>query len=363
MIHLVRDESWTRRLRPIVFVLGAGLLGPTVGCLGEVGGEGDDEAGDLPGVDEPQTDDTMSYSAASATVGGTARVVNTGGLGLRLRSGPGTGHAILTVMPEGAEVKVIGGPSSGWYHATTSSKTGWCYGAYLVPSSSSSGSNTPGLGGGGSSTASNHALLPWKSGKSFHVTQGHWSSFSHTGMSGWAWDFGLPKGTPLLAVRAGKVRRVRGSSTVGGCSTSYAASANYVVVDHHDGTEALYVHLTSTAVSAGASVSRGQLLGHSGSTGYSCGAHLHFQFQKSPSGGGTTSYFNQSIHGYFYDTGHAYDPKAGTYVTSKNSTKSSLSTDSDDDDGTAMGPATDTGFPASTSDAWDAAMQEAAAEP
>jgi murein DD-endopeptidase MepM/ murein hydrolase activator NlpD len=53
---------------------------------------------------------------------------------------------------------------------------------------------------------------------------------------------------------------------------------NLVVVDHGDGTFAQYMHLTENGalVSIGATVSRGDTLGHSGATGLAGYPHLHF---------------------------------------------------------------------------------------
>jgi murein DD-endopeptidase MepM/ murein hydrolase activator NlpD len=353
---MTRRSALARAVGCLLMLAAPWALLPSTGCVTEVDGVTDDSQ--LPGVDEPQVDDRMSFSTSAIKVGDDARVVNTGGLGLRLRSAPGLDHAVLTVMDEGDKIHITAGPSSGWYRGTYSGKTGWCYGAYLAPVSSGS------QGGGAvtppSTAASSHALLPWRAGKTFHVSQGHWTNFSHSGMSGWAWDFATPSGTAIVAVRDGRVRRAKGDSHSGACSKAYAAYANYVVIDHHDGTESLYVHLSSTAVKVGQNVARGQLIGHSGATGWSCGAHLHFQFQKSPSGGGTTSYFNQSIHGYFYDTGHALDPKAGTYVTSKNGGYSTQTNDGSDA-GPSLGPAEASGFANAPETGWDQAMQEAAA--
>jgi murein DD-endopeptidase MepM/ murein hydrolase activator NlpD len=56
------------------------------------------------------------------------------------------------------------------------------------------------------------------------------------------------------------------------CSYGY-----YVVVNHGNGFETLYAHFSKIAVSTGQQVSKGQLLGYGGRTGYATGNHLHFE--------------------------------------------------------------------------------------
>lgn len=51
---------------------------------------------------------------------------------------------------------------------------------------------------------------------------------------------------------------------------------NCVVVDHGLGVQSLYAHLSSIEVKAGDAVTRGQVLGRSGTTGLAGGDHLHF---------------------------------------------------------------------------------------
>ncbi len=59
-----------------------------------------------------------------------------------------------------------------------------------------------------------------------------------------------------------------------GCGGGYG---NYVWINHGNGKETVYAHLTSVAVSTGQHVSAGQYLGTVGSTGHSTGAHLHYE--------------------------------------------------------------------------------------
>ncbi|MEU0371093.1 LysM peptidoglycan-binding domain-containing M23 family metallopeptidase [Streptomyces sp. NPDC006283] len=97
-----------------------------------------------------------------------------------------------------------------------------------------------------------------------------WSSGYHTGV-----DFAASSGTPVKAVGAGTV-------VSAGWSGAYG---NEVVIQHTDGTYSQYAHLSSLGVSSGQSVSGGQQIGLSGSTGNSSGPHLHFEIRTGPSYG------------------------------------------------------------------------------
>ena len=271
------------------------LLASLTACLADVPEEVP------PGADD-SSDGKADDGLRAAIVGGKARVVNTGGLGLRLRSAASTASTVLLVMPEQSTVSVVAGPSGPWYRVTYEGTTGWAHGDYLAPIQAPKGANN---------------LLPWNANTSYWVTQGH-NGGSHLGLGAWAWDFGLPLGTPIRAAHFGTVRLVKGNSTTGGCSSVYSNDANYVIVDQGNGYESLYLHLSSVTVGVGQAVNRGDLLGYSGQTGWSCGPHLHFQVQRSPSNGGGTGFYNPSIRDYFYDPGYAFDPAPGTLVTSKN---------------------------------------------
>jgi len=151
--------------------------------------------------------------------------------------------------------------------------------------------------------------LPWVAGSRFAVLQGNseldLGSNCRSGCSThkddsmrYAWDFDLPEGTPVLAARAGTVALTNGSWRPDHCggvtadqsgpitSALIGNEANFVEIDHGDGTSALYLHLAEVApaiqtkAKTGEPVAQGEVLGLSGKTGYTqCVSHLHFQVQ------------------------------------------------------------------------------------
>ena len=63
---------------------------------------------------------------------------------------------------------------------------------------------------------------------------------------------------------------------------------NCVFINHGNGWESRYAHMTAAVVQPGQYVQEGQLIGYVGNTGNSYGAHLHLAlyYNGSPSSGG-----------------------------------------------------------------------------
>lgn len=77
---------------------------------------------------------------------------------------------------------------------------------------------------------------------------------------------------PVAAAKAGKV-------TTGECVRG--GYGCHVILDHGDGIQTLYAHLSQITVDIGDNVSQGEVIGRMGSTGRSTGTHLHFEVRKS----------------------------------------------------------------------------------
>jgi len=86
-----------------------------------------------------------------------------------------------------------------------------------------------------------------------------------------ALDIARAIGTPVLAADTGYV-------VVAGWSNE--GYGNYIVIDHGNGFQTLYGHLSKIFVKIGDTVGRGAVIGNMGSTGNSTGPHLHFEIRK-----------------------------------------------------------------------------------
>jgi murein DD-endopeptidase MepM/ murein hydrolase activator NlpD len=121
--------------------------------------------------------------------------------------------------------------------------------------------------------------LPFENKKKVFLIQAYESNMSHRGEK--ALDFKIKKGTKICAARDGVVSAMRKDSDKGGLKQEYMMDANYISITHNDGSVAHYWHLQKNGVNVniGDTIKTGQLIGYSGSTGYSAFPHLHFEVQ------------------------------------------------------------------------------------
>ena len=96
----------------------------------------------------------------------------------------------------------------------------------------------------------------------FHPIQKKWRA--HKGI-----DYGAPRGTPIRSVGDGKIE-------FAGWQNGYGKA---VEIRHGNGRSTFYAHMNRIDVRRGQSVSQGDHIGVVGSTGWSTGPHLHFEFR------------------------------------------------------------------------------------
>ena len=130
--------------------------------------------------------------------------------------------------------------------------------------------------------------LPFEKGTKRRVIQAAYSNLSHKGEI--ALDFNVKIGTTICAARTGVVIASYGESKRGGLKDEYLNDGNHVIIEHSDGSQAMYWHLQfkGALVNVGDTVKAGQVIGRSGNTGYSAFPHLHFEVQGKTKDGSTT---------------------------------------------------------------------------
>jgi murein DD-endopeptidase MepM/ murein hydrolase activator NlpD len=122
--------------------------------------------------------------------------------------------------------------------------------------------------------------LPVACGMQVKCTQGNNGATSHSGVTKYAFDFGVGLNTPVHASAAGTVTNIYdetgpGDACYNGGGPECGPFGNLVIVAHGDGSTTLYKHLNEVHVTLGQQVPRGHVVGLSGSTGYSTGPHIH----------------------------------------------------------------------------------------
>ncbi len=126
------------------------------------------------------------------------------------------------------------------------------------------------VAGAAPASANSYYELPYPAGESYLVTQGPEGTYSHVGpYNEYAWDFGLPLNYEVSAAAAGTI--------VISDWSPYWQNGIEVIIRHSNGQCTHYAHLNAALYNTGDWVPQGRVIGHSGTTGASTGAHLHYQ--------------------------------------------------------------------------------------
>ena len=240
------------------------------------------------------------------------RVVTVPGETLNVRPDPSTTNEPIGALPNNAVIEVIdeieGEAVDGnalWFHIVYLDTEGYVSAVFAECTLDDAPELLPPDG----------FWLPLECGMQSTVTQGNMGEFSHNGLHAYAFDFGIPPDTPLVAIADGIVsltfaETMPGDPCYSGGGPECGPFGNLVILLHGDGTTSLYKHLNQVQVTIGEFVPRGSPVGLSGSSGYSTGRHAHVMRMENC--GELTC---QSIGLEFVEAGV---PVTGTPVTSEN---------------------------------------------
>jgi murein DD-endopeptidase MepM/ murein hydrolase activator NlpD len=99
-----------------------------------------------------------------------------------------------------------------------------------------------------------------------------YSGMGHDGV-----DIGVPVGTPVEAALSGTISGTGNTDLSHNSSGAQCYSfGKWVMIQHDNGLNTMYAHLSTISATKGQRVSTGDVIGYSGMTGYATGPHLHF---------------------------------------------------------------------------------------
>ncbi|AFZ11030.1 Peptidase M23 [Crinalium epipsammum PCC 9333] len=132
-------------------------------------------------------------------------------------------------------------------------------------------------------------------GKNAPISQGH-NGTTHQGRMAYAIDLDVPIGTAVYAMRSGKVVRLEERFADTGGGEDKKSKMNFVLIEHDGGYRSAYLHLkqgfaSSVKINVGDRVKAGDLIGYTGNSGWSTGAHLHVEVHQA----GEYLTFGQSV--------------------------------------------------------------------
>ncbi|MEW5821140.1 MAG: M23 family metallopeptidase [Cyanobacteriota bacterium] len=85
-------------------------------------------------------------------------------------------------------------------------------------------------------------------------------------------DIPIKNGTPIFAYKSGIIKKINNNLSLN--------AGKYILVEHNNGSESYYMHLSEILVKSNQLVSQGEVIGLSGSSGRTTGPHLHFEIRK-----------------------------------------------------------------------------------
>jgi murein DD-endopeptidase MepM/ murein hydrolase activator NlpD len=88
-------------------------------------------------------------------------------------------------------------------------------------------------------------------------------------------DIPAPEGSPIYSPMSGRIVYAQNIS-----KAPRTGGGNAIRINHQQGLDTVYMHLSKFNVASGQMVNKGQLIGYAGSTGGSTGSHLHFQVER-----------------------------------------------------------------------------------
>ncbi|MGI9254225.1 MAG: peptidoglycan DD-metalloendopeptidase family protein, partial [Thermomicrobiales bacterium] len=220
--------------------------------------------------DKPATSDDAASDVAPLMAW--AEVLTDDHSGLNLRADPAPDAERVGNVEEYDTVEVLKGPTvdpvgNDWFLVKANGVTGWAFGDYLTEKAAA---------GAKSDVATGSFMYPVKR---FTFTQGYgcsqywwayaynaaWGCSVHNGL-----DLATTYGTPIMAADGGVVE------DAGWCDCGLGW---YVKIDHENGFETAYGHMSEYYVAPGDVVEKGQVIGAVGSTGNSTGPHVHFMVE------------------------------------------------------------------------------------
>lgn len=258
---------------------------------------------------EPTSEDTATEDASGAkfSAGDFAQVFTGDGTAINVRESGAPDAAVIGGLDDGEIVEIVSGPidsdgsAAGWYEVRNANITGFVDGDLLITSVESteqgSRSTEPPLSEEEEATvdatrtpeatseptatqepaeeeaSSAQFIFPLEN---YRRTQGF--GCSNLGFYSYNAEYGCPVHNGLdLAASSGTPIMAAGSGTVVTAGWCNCGLGYYVEIDHGGGVHTLYGHMASQPyVSAGQSVSQGDVIGPVGSTGISTGPHVHF---------------------------------------------------------------------------------------